>query len=188
MVKWLRCLRNLLFSDIPLLHYINLSSWVIYYLFSGGLYLSFGILMSNPLIFVSHVTVSEVFCGEVLQTFELSAILLPIISPIAYHQLHITNCICCFLNYSFLNSFQCICSRFFSMIRKFLALFTTSVFTYTFTYFYPYFQQNTKIHNLSQIYDLWVQLNVLFFKCYTAVNNWSYIGGFEPCSANHTSM
>ena len=106
----------------------------------------------------------------------------------SYHQLHITNCICCFLNYSFWNSFQCICSRFFSMIRKFLALFTTSVFTYTFTYFYPYFQQNTKIHNLSQIYDLWVQLNVLFFKCYTAVNNWSYIGGFEPCSANHTSM
>ena len=32
----------------------------------------------------------------------------------------ITTCFCCFLNNSFYGSFECICSRFLSMIKKFL--------------------------------------------------------------------
>ena len=45
----------------------------------------------------------------------------------------ITSCIHCFLNYSFWSSFKYISIKFFSMINKFLAVFTIQVFTYIFT-------------------------------------------------------
>ena len=47
--------------------------------FSGDIYFSLGISLS-----CSFVTVSELFCGKLLETFEiLSAILLSIKSPVA---------------------------------------------------------------------------------------------------------
>ena len=53
-------------------------------LFSGDIYLSFGISLSVSIFSVSFVTVSKLFCDEVLETFViLSAILLPIKSPVA---------------------------------------------------------------------------------------------------------
>ena len=75
------CLENLLFFDIPLLYYTNLNSSIICFLFSGDIYLSFGISLSFSSIF-------EAFCGWIsFEDFEilviLSAILLPIRSPVA---------------------------------------------------------------------------------------------------------
>ena len=79
MVDLVHYLTNLLFFDIPLLYYyINLISSVILCLSSGDIYLSLGISLSY-----SFVIVSELFCGELLETFVvLVAILLPIISPV----------------------------------------------------------------------------------------------------------
>ena len=71
------CLANLLIFDIPLLYYVNLNSLIICHLFSGDIYLSFGISVSFKL-----------FCEcNFLEDFQalviLSAILLPIKSPVA---------------------------------------------------------------------------------------------------------
>ena len=43
------------------------------------------------------------------------------------------SCFCCFWNWSFWSSFKRICGRLFTMIKKFLAIFTTQVFNYIFT-------------------------------------------------------
>ena len=78
-------LTSLLLFDIPLLYcHINLASSIIFYLSSVDIYLSLDISLSNPIYFLLFVTVSELFCGEIFETFViLSAILLPIKSPIA---------------------------------------------------------------------------------------------------------
>ena len=48
------------------------------------IYIFLGISLLSSIFFVSFVTVSELFCGEVLEIFViLSAILLPIKSPLA---------------------------------------------------------------------------------------------------------
>ena len=48
------------------------------------IYISFGISLSNPVFSISLSTVSELFCGEVFQTFVISsAVLLPNKSPAA---------------------------------------------------------------------------------------------------------
>ena len=78
MVDSVYCSAELLLFDILLLyHYINIRSLVIFWLFSGDIYFSTGISVSN-------ITVSELFGGEILQMFViLSAILLPVQSPIS---------------------------------------------------------------------------------------------------------
>ena len=59
------CLKNLLFSDIPLLYYyINLRSPTTFCPSSGDTYLSLGISLS-----CSFVTVSELFCVETFFDF-----------------------------------------------------------------------------------------------------------------------
>ena len=73
MVDLMYCLTNLLFFNIPLLYYINPNSAIICCLFSGDIYLTFGISHSFS-------SVSELSC-EVFVI--LSAILLPIKSPVA---------------------------------------------------------------------------------------------------------
>ena len=75
----MKCRTSLLFFDIPLLYYhINLRSSKILCFFSGDVYLSFGISLSNFLFSVSLLTVPKLFCAEVLQTFvNLLIILLP---------------------------------------------------------------------------------------------------------------
>ena len=77
----MHCLINLLFFDIPLLYYYtNLNTSIIYCLFSGYTYLSFGISIS--------LLASSLCEGKSLEDFFqrfliLSAILLPIKSPVA---------------------------------------------------------------------------------------------------------
>ena len=80
MVDLVYCLTNLLLFDAPSLYYhINLRSSIIFCLSSRDIYLSLDTSSSCSLVIVS-----EVFCGELLQTFIiLLAILLPIISPVA---------------------------------------------------------------------------------------------------------
>ena len=80
-------LKHLLFFDILLFYYyINLRSSIMICLFSGDIYLSSGIFLSG-----SFVTVSDLFCFEVFETFVVLslydlatalAILLPIQSPV----------------------------------------------------------------------------------------------------------
>ena len=78
MVDLMHCLKNLLFFGMPLLYYYtNLNSSIICCLFSGDMYLSFG---------ASDSSLASLFCGflDFLETLViLSAILLPIKSPIA---------------------------------------------------------------------------------------------------------
>ena len=85
MVDLVYCLTSLLFFGILILYYyINLRSSMIFCLFSGDIYLSLGITLSNLIFSASLSTVSELFCGEVLETFViLSAILLAIKLPVA---------------------------------------------------------------------------------------------------------
>ena len=64
----------------------------------------------------SFLTVSELFCCKRFETFVILSVIL-----LLYQ---ITSCFCCFLNCSFRSSCKCICSRFFSMIKTFLAVFT----------------------------------------------------------------
>ena len=72
MVDLMHCrLLNLLFFSIPLLYYASFNSSIIFCLFLGEIYLSFGI----PLI------TSSLLCGFAVI---LSAILLPIKSPVAF--------------------------------------------------------------------------------------------------------
>ena len=79
MVDFVYCLTNLLFFNISLLHYyINLRSSIISCLSLGDMYLSLGISLS-----CSSITVSELYCCEVSETFViLSTISLQIKSPV----------------------------------------------------------------------------------------------------------
>ena len=80
----MHCLRNFLFLDILLLYcYTKINSSIICFLFSGDMYLSFG---------VSDSSLASLFCGfldcnSVEDVFEKliisSSILLPIKSPVA---------------------------------------------------------------------------------------------------------
>ena len=85
MAELLYYLISLLFFDIPLLqHYINLRSLIICHLFSGDIYFSYSISLSNPVFSISLSTVSESFCGECFETFViLSTTVLPIKWPVA---------------------------------------------------------------------------------------------------------
>ena len=69
MVNLVYYLKNLLVFSIPLLHhYINLRLSIPFCLFSGDAYLSLGISLSKSIFSFSLSTVSELFCGEVLET------------------------------------------------------------------------------------------------------------------------
>ena len=80
MVDLMYYLTNLLFFYIPLLnHYINVRSSIMFCLSCGDTYLSLRISLS-----CSFVIVSELSCGQLLETFIiLLAILLPVKSPVA---------------------------------------------------------------------------------------------------------
>ena len=106
---------------------------------SGDIYLSLGISL-----WCSFLTVSELFRCEVFCIF-ISAILLPIKPPVASAVL---------LNYSFWISFRFICCRLFNMIKKVLALFTTTFLLIFLPLFLPMFLAKYKIHSLLQIFNL----------------------------------
>ena len=53
--------------------------------FSVDMYLSLGIFLSSPIFSVLFVSISELFCGKVLETFLiLSTTLLPFKLPVAF--------------------------------------------------------------------------------------------------------
>ena len=83
MADLVHCLTNLLLFDIPLLYYyINLRSSIIFCLLSRDIYLSLCISLLTPVFSTYFVTVSELFCSEVLETFVISSsMLFPIKSP-----------------------------------------------------------------------------------------------------------
>ena len=78
MVDLMCRLSNLLFFGIPLLYYISLNSSIIFRLSFGGIYLSLGISLLTS--FDSISSFCDFFEGF---TVILSAILLPIKSPVA---------------------------------------------------------------------------------------------------------
>ena len=79
MVHLVYCLTN-----IPLLYYyINLRSSIDSCLSSGDIYLSLGTYLSGLIFFDSFIIASELFYGEVFETFViLSVILFSIKSPV----------------------------------------------------------------------------------------------------------
>ena len=85
MVDLVFCLTNSLFSDIPLLHYyINLISPIVFFLFSGNIYLLLGIFLSTSKFPISFLTAPELFWDEIMQTYMiLATILLLIESPVS---------------------------------------------------------------------------------------------------------
>ena len=77
-MAYLMCrLSNLLFFGIPVLYYINLNSSIIFCLSFGGIYLFFGILL------LTSFDCSSSFCDFFDALVNLSAILLPVKSPVA---------------------------------------------------------------------------------------------------------
>ena len=81
MVDLMHCIINSLFFDIPLLcYYTSLNLSIISCLFSGDMYLSFGVSVSSfASLFCERNFVEDFFETLVI----LSAILLPIKSPVA---------------------------------------------------------------------------------------------------------
>ena len=61
----------------------------------------------------------------------------------------ITSCLCSFFNRFSWSSFKCICSRLFSMTKKFLVVFTTNVFTNKSTYTFSKEQTSTAFYKYS---------------------------------------
>ena len=113
--------KKLLFFEILLLsYYINLRSLIICFLFSGDIYLS----LLSPIFSPSFVTVSELLW---LSVWDFRNSIRNFITN------QVTSCFCWFLNCSFWSSFERICSKCFSMVKKFLTIFTAWVFTYIFT-------------------------------------------------------
>ena len=118
MVNLVYCPTDLLCFDISLSYYfINLNLSLICSLFSGDIYLSLGISV------LLKTTSKKFLCFWRFCNFA---------SIFIANQM--TSCFCCFLNWSFWSSLKCICCRLFSMIKKFLALFTAKVFTYCLTH------------------------------------------------------
>ena len=121
-------LTNLLSFDIPLLYYyINLRPSIIFCPFSGDIYLSLDISLSFLLL-----ANFRLFYGEVFETFVvLTAILLPFMSPVVSAVLWIT-------------IFEVVLSELINMIKKFLVIFSTQVFTYVFTNTFTYILAKNK--------------------------------------------
>ena len=117
MIDLVYCLINLLVFGIPLLYYyINFKSLIIYSLFSADIHFFCCWYFSNKscifcFTFNCIWTVfSWTFCNfcNFIKNFITN---------------QITSWFCC-LNLSFWSIFKCICSRLFSMISKFLTIFT----------------------------------------------------------------
>ena len=112
---------------------ISLRSSINCYLFSGDVYLLLGISLSSPLFSVLLSTDSEVFRGEV---FQIVVILLA--------------------------NWSASVENFFAWSKSFWRLNNIACAAKIFTLIYfdiLYFQQNTKIHNLFQTFDLLDETN-----------------------------
>ena len=73
----------------------------------------------------------------------------------------IARCFCSFLSYSFQSSFNCICCRLFSMIKTFLVVFSTQLFT---DHFLPIFLakgKNPEPFTNTQFLN-WTEYHVIF--------------------------
>ena len=78
MIDLVYCLTNVLFFGIPLIYYyFNRRSSITFCPVSGDKYLSLSSSLSCSVLFISFITVSELFCGE-----NLTAASLPIKWPV----------------------------------------------------------------------------------------------------------
>ena len=146
-------------SDNISYYHIIFRSSVVSFLFLVDIYLPLDIYLSNPIFSASVSIVYKLFCGGVLETYVImSAILLPIKSPV-------TSAV--FFNFSFWSSFSCFCYRLFSLIKKFLAVFTAHFFTYIFvnivSHIYGKRQKSIPFYK----YSLLVELKNESFLCFT---------------------
>ena len=134
MVDLVYYLINLLRFVISLLYYyINLGLSIIFCLSSGDIYLSLSISLS-----CSFEPVSKLFCCEVFETLViLSAILF-------YCQLNHQLLLLCF-ELLFLKKSSMHLLQLFTMIKKFLALFTAYVFANIFTNIFSKRQRSTAL-------------------------------------------
>ena len=77
--------------------YIIYTIYTIYYIYYIYIYILFGISSFSPTFSVSFVTISDFFCGEVLQTFEILS------AAILIFAIQITSCFYCLFELLFLN-------------------------------------------------------------------------------------
>ena len=106
-VNLVYCPANVLFFYIPLLYYYtNLNSSIICCLFSGDIYLSFGVSIS-----FSSVFWMKYFWNVLGRLWNTCYFISYFIAN------YITSCFCSFSSCSFWSSFHCICSRCFSTIK-----------------------------------------------------------------------
>ena len=125
---------NLFFLIFHYYNIILISDHLEIYIFSLGISLSY-----------LFVTVSELIFCEIFETF--------LILAENFITNRITSCFYGFLNYSFWSSFKCVCCRLFSMMNKFVAIFTTQDFAYIFTNILPIFLAKDK--NPKSFTNIW---------------------------------
>ena len=116
------CLTNWLFFDIPLLYfYINLSI--------NNFLSFFGRYVSSLKYFFIMLLCKYFWINFLWSFWDFWNFPRPCRAS-DFNTNQISSCLWCFLYRSFWNIFKCICNNFFGMINKFLAVFTTQVFTY----------------------------------------------------------
>ena len=132
------------YVNITLLN--HLKSLIIGCLFSGDIYLSFGISLWNTVFFISLSTVSELLCGELLDIFViLWAVLLPSKS---------SGSSAVFWTASFEAALSSTVVDFSAWLRKFCLYLPLTCLLKFYQHFSPYFYQKTKVCNILQIFDI----------------------------------
>ena len=122
----LYCPTDLLFFNIPLLHYyIDRRSSIVCSLLSVNICLSFSFFYHPQYFMFLNYYVANFLKFYLQLYYGLNRLLLLLLFKLF-----------------FWNSFNCIYWKFFSIIEKFLAVFSA------YLYFYPYFWQNTIIHSI----------------------------------------
>ena len=125
----------LLFFDVPLLDYIFIlildHEWFPVFIQKTSFFMYFSIKSNIFFLICNWIILRWSFWGSCNS-----------ISNFISNQ--ITIYFCSFLNFSFWRSFKCICSRLFSMIKKFLTVFTAWTFSYIFTNNFPIFLAKDK--------------------------------------------
>ena len=132
------------YVNITLLN--HLKSLIIGCLFSGDIYLSFGISLWNTVFFISLSTVSELLCGELLDIFViLWAVLLPSKS---------SGSSAVFWTASFEAALSSTVVDFSAWLRKFCLYLPLTCLLKFYQHFSPYYYQKTKVWNILQIFDI----------------------------------
>ena len=108
----------------------------------------------------------------------------------------ITSCLCCFLNDSLRKGFKYVCCKLFNVIKRFLDVFTTQVFTYVFSNIFNHIfskrQKSIAFHKYSISWLNWIAHYFLCFRLLLMTKVMfilSFISnGLEFWSVNYFSM